>query len=150
MSCLITCYLLTPSLQGVCPSPLAGVPFGGETAKTQLCLPAARSQPSQPPAPAWPRSAALGWALTLEGAQGSAVAVGLLCGQGASGRERGWEQRGRLSPVSCHVGECTGCLSSLKDALKGPVTHTYPFKSGILLSVCLNSNCHTKANIQSY
>ena len=96
-------------------------------------------QPQTAPSPSPARSAALGWALSLDGAQGSAVPTGLLCGQ-----------RGRLSPASCHVGKCTGCPSSLRDVLKGPVTHTYPFKSGILLSVCLNSNCHTKANIQSY
>lgn len=150
MSCLITCYLLTPSLQGVCPSPLAGVPFGGETAKTQLCLPAAHSSPRQPPAPA--RPAPPPWDGLCHWMECRAVLCqrGCFVGRGLRGREREWEQRGRLSPASCHVGKCTGCPSSLRDVLKGPVTHTYPFKSGILLSVCLNSNCHTKANIQSY
>lgn len=114
-------------------------------------LPPCCPQPAQPaPSPSLAPLCRPGVGTDTGRSTGQCCGSGAALWAGASGRERGWEQRGRLSPVSCHVGECTGCLSSLKDALKGPVTHTYPFKSGILLSVCLNSNCHTKANIQSY
>jgi len=55
-------------------------------------------QPQTAPSPSPARSAALGWALSLDGAQGSAVPTGLLCGQGASGQGKGMGAEGKAEP----------------------------------------------------